>query len=131
MNILQERKKALIQTRSLCGITERKLGLGVSAVSFTAGHICPVCCISVSSSPDRAPDARPPPAPCNDKAALCETRQQACTSSSSSPSCAPELWGSGPAHTHPLSLASMSRTISSRWSTRETSSWRSSCSLCC
>lgn len=33
--------------------------------------------------------------------------------------------------THPLSLASMSRMISSRWLTRDTSSWRSSCSLCC
>jgi len=34
-------------------------------------------------------------------------------------------------HTHPLSLASMSLMISSRWLTKDTSSWRSSCSLCC
>lgn len=33
--------------------------------------------------------------------------------------------------THPLSLASMSLMISSRWLTKDTSSWRSSCSLCC
>lgn len=39
--------------------------------------------------------------------------------------------GSAPADAHPLSLASMSRMISSRWLTRDTSSWRSSCSLCC
>lgn len=30
-----------------------------------------------------------------------------------------------------LSLASMSLMISSRWFTKDTSSWRSSCSLCC
>lgn len=46
-------------------------------------------------------------------------------------STSPSRDGSAPADAHPLSLASMSRMISSRWLTRDTSSWRSSCSLCC
>lgn len=94
---------------------------------LTVGHICPVCCIFVSSSPDCAPDARPPPAPCNNT----PTRELPVKTRPMHSSSTCWAQGSVPADAYPLSLASMSRMISSRWLTRETSSWRSSCSLCC
>lgn len=56
--------------RNSCGIIIIRGFSSWWYVLITAGHIFPCCCIFVSSSPDRAPDVRPPPVPCKHRSRL-------------------------------------------------------------